>query len=85
LKKLIIDLIDKFWKNFKVLILLFKTNSPPSRFLSARSNIPLRDTNKDFQTRQLNNKEDNNKAPRNPLPLQLSPGGTSLTARRLVS
>jgi len=32
LKKLIIDLIDKFWKNFKVLILLLKTNSPPSWF-----------------------------------------------------
>jgi len=29
LKKLIFDLIDKFWKNFKVLILLLKTNSSP--------------------------------------------------------
>jgi len=46
LKKLIFDLIDKFWKNFKVLILLLKTNSPPSWLLSKRLNIPLRDTNR---------------------------------------
>ena len=45
IKKLFIDLIDKFLKNFKVLILLFKNQFTPLLVLSARSNIPLRDTN----------------------------------------